>query len=200
LILIIDNYDSFTYNLYQYVGEIYEDVLVRRNDEITLEEIKKMKPEGIIISPGPGTPEKAGICVETIKNLGGKVPILGICLGHEAICYAYGGNVVRAQNIKHGKTSMIKHDTDGIFQGVKDPLLVMRYHSLVVEKSTFPKKLKITAKSLDDGEIMALKHKEFQVYGLQFHPESIKTEHGKLLIKNFVEGICNVRTIDKKIG
>lgn len=194
MILIIDNYDSFTYNLYQYVGEIYEDVIVRRNDEITLEEIKNMKPEGIIISPGPGTPEKAGICVEVIKKFGSKVPILGICLGHQAICYAYGGNVIRAQNIKHGKTSMIKHDKDGLFQGVKEPLLVMRYHSLVAQKSAFPNNLQATAESLDDGEIMALKHKEFQVYGLQFHPESIKTECGKLLIKNFVGGICNVTT------
>jgi len=199
MILIIDNYDSFTYNIYQYVGEIYEDVLVRRNDEITLEEIERMRPEGIIISPGPGTPEKAGISVEVIKNFGGKVPILGICLGHQAICYAYGGNIVRAQNIKHGKTSMINHDKDGLFQGVKEPLLVMRYHSLVVEKDTFPKELKVTAESLDDGEVMALKHKKFQVYGLQFHPESIKTEDGKILINNFVGGVCNVTTTNKKI-
>ncbi len=199
MILIIDNYDSFTYNIYQYVGEIYGNVLVRRNDEITLEEIKNMKPEGIIISPGPGTPKKAGISVETIKKFGGKVPILGICLGHQAICYAYGGDIVRAQNIRHGKTSMIKHDKDGLFEGVKDRLLVMRYHSLVVEKNTFPQKLKVTAESLDDGEVMAVKHRDYQVYGLQFHPESIKTEDGKLLIKNFVEAICNVTTTNKKI-
>jgi anthranilate synthase component 2 len=200
VILIIDNYDSFTYNLYQYVGEIYEDILVKRNDEITLEEIDKLKPEGIILSPGPGVPQNAGICVEVIKTFQGKVPILGICLGHQAIGYAYGGNVVRAKNIMHGKTSNIKHDGTGLLQGVKSPLEVMRYHSLVVDKEAFPKELVITAESLDDGVVMALKHRDYEVYGLQFHPESIKTEDGKIMIKNFLEVICNVTGSNKKIS
>lgn len=200
MILIIDNYDSFTYNLYQYVGEIYEDILVKRNDEITLEEIDKLKPEGIILSPGPGVPQNAGICVEAIKTFQGKVPILGICLGHQAIGYAYGGSVVRAKNIMHGKTSNIKHDGTGLFKGVKSPLEVMRYHSLVVDKEAFPKELVITAESLDDGVVMALKHRDYEVYGLQFHPESIKTEDGKIMIKNFLEVICNVTASNKKIS
>jgi anthranilate synthase component 2 len=200
VILIIDNYDSFTYNLYQYVGEIYEDILVKRNDEITLEEIDKLKPEGIILSPGPGVPQNAGICVEAIKTFQGKVPILGICLGHQAIGYAYGGSVVRAKNIMHGKTSNIKHDGTGLFKGVKSPLEVMRYHSLVVDKEAFPKELVITAESLDDGVVMALKHRDYEVYGLQFHPESIKTEDGKIMIKNFLEVICNVTASNKKIS
>jgi anthranilate synthase component 2 len=200
LILIIDNYDSFTYNLYQYVGEIYEDILVKRNDEITLDEIDNLKPQGIILSPGPGVPEKAGICVDVIKTFERKVPILGICLGHQAIGYAYGGNVVRAKNIMHGKTSHIKHYGEGLFKGVKKPLEVMRYHSLVVEKETFPKELVITAESLDDGVVMALKHRKYDVYGLQFHPESIKTEDGKIMIKNFLEGICHVTGCNKKIS
>ena len=149
MILIIDNYDSFTYNLYQYIGEIYKDIKVVRNDEITVEDIDNMKNlEGIIISPGPGTPENAGICIDVIKKFAGKVPILGICLGHQAIGDAFGGNVVRAENIKHGKTSIIKHNGEGLFKGVKNPLEVMRYHSLVVEKDTFPKELEITAESL----------------------------------------------------
>ena len=200
MILIIDNYDSFTYNLYQYVGEIYEDILVKRNDEITLDEIDNLKPQGIILSPGPGVPEKAGICVDVIKTFERKVPILGICLGHQAIGYAYGGNVVRAKNIMHGKTSHIKHYGEGLFKGVKKPLEVMRYHSLVVEKETFPKELVITAESLDDGVVMALKHRKYDVYGLQFHPESIKTEDGKIMIKNFLEGICHVTGCNKKIS
>ncbi|SMC25065.1 anthranilate synthase component 2 [Clostridium acidisoli DSM 12555] len=200
MILLIDNYDSFTYNLYQYVGEIYEDILVKRNDEITLEEIKNLKPEGIIISPGPGIPEKAGICIEVIKKFAGSVPILGICLGHQAIGYAYGANVVRAKKIMHGKTSRIKHDEIGIFKGIKSPLEVMRYHSLILDTKNFPNELSITAKSQDDDVIMAVKHKIYEVYGLQFHPESIKTEFGRTMIRNFVEGICNVKSGNKKIS
>jgi anthranilate synthase component 2 len=198
LILIIDNYDSFTYNLYQYIGEIYTDIKVVRNDEIKAEDIESMDVEGIILSPGPGTPEKAGICVEVIKRYGSKIPILGICLGHQAIGYAYGGNIVRAKNIKHGKTSDIKHNGEDMFQNVSNPVKVMRYHSLVVDKETFPKELTITAESLDDGVIMGLKHKKYDVYGLQFHPESIITEQGKVMIKNFVEGICNVTGSNKE--
>lgn len=200
MILLIDNYDSFTYNLYQYVGEIYEDILVKRNDEVTLEEIKNLKPEGIILSPGPGVPEKAGICVDVIKKFAGSVPILGICLGHQAIGYAYGANVVRAKKIMHGKTSRIKHDEIGIFNGIKNPLEVMRYHSLILDTKNFPNELSITAKSQDDDVIMAVKHKVYEVYGLQFHPESIKTEFGRIMIRNFVEGICNVKSGNKKIS
>lgn len=192
MILIIDNYDSFTYNLYQYIGEIYKDIKVIRNDEITVEDIGKMNLEGIILSPGPGVPEKAGICVEVIKEFAGKVPILGICLGHQAIGYAYGGKIIRAEVIKHGKTSMIKHEGDKLFKSIKNTFNVMRYHSLVVDENTFPEELLITSKSLDDGVIMAMKHKQYEVYGVQFHPESIFTEQGKDIIKNFLEGICCV--------
>jgi anthranilate synthase component 2 len=166
-------------------------MVVVRNDKITIEEIEKMDLEGIIISPGPGTPDKAGICIDVIKYFAGKVPILGICLGHQAIGYAFGGRVIRAENIKHGKTSMIEHNGEGLFKGIKNPLEVMRYHSLIVDKTTFPKELEITSVSLDDKVVMGLRHKEYKIYGLQFHPESIITEEGKSMIKNFVEGICN---------
>lgn len=192
MILIIDNYDSFTYNLYQYVGEVYGNIKVIRNDEINIDALKEMDIEGIILSPGPGVPEKAGICVEVIKKYGERVPILGICLGHQAIGYAFGGKVVRAENIRHGKTSMIQHSEDRLFKGIKNHLNVMRYHSLVVEEAALPKELTVTAKSLDDGAIMALRHKQYKIYGVQFHPESIFTEQGKDIIKNFVEGICCV--------
>lgn len=191
MILIIDNYDSFTYNLYQYVGEFYKDILVVRNDEITLEEIRNLKPEGIILSPGPGRPEAAGICVELVRNLGGEIPILGICLGHQAIGYAFGGNIVRAPEIKHGKVSVITNDGSGLFNGLKESLKVMRYHSLIVEKDTLPGELRVNAET-EDGIIMAMKHKDYAIMGLQFHPESILTEQGKSMIKNFLEGICDV--------
>ena len=192
MILIIDNYDSFTYNLYQYVGELYRDIRVVRNDQITVDDIKNMNIEGIILSPGPGIPEDAGICIELIKKLGISVPILGICLGHQAIGAAYGGNVKRAKNIRHGKTSIIRTNGDGVFKNIEKEMKVMRYHSLIVDENTLPSELIITAKILDDDEIMGLKHKDYKVYGVQFHPESIFTDHGKEIIKNFVEGICNV--------
>ena len=192
MILIIDNYDSFTYNLYQYVGELYRDIRVVRNDQITVDDIKNMNIEGIILSPGPGIPEDAGICIELIKKLGISVPILGICLGHQAIGAAYGGNVKRAKNIRHGKTSIIRTNGDGVFKNIEKEMKVMRYHSLIVDENTLPSELIITAKSLDDYKIMVLKHKDYKVYGVQFHPESIFTDHGKEIIKNFVEGICNV--------
>lgn len=190
MIVLIDNYDSFTYNLYQYIGEIYEDIKVIRNDGISLEEIENLNPIGIILSPGPGIPENSGICIDTVKRFGGQIPILGICLGHQAIGCAYGGKVVRARNIMHGKTSKISIKQNKIFEHLKYPINVMRYHSLVIEKKSLPEELVITAKSLDDGEIMAVKHRKYEVYGLQFHPESILTENGKVIIKNFVEGIC----------
>jgi len=192
MILIIDNYDSFTYNLYQYVGELYKDIRVVRNDQIKVDDVKNMNLEGIILSPGPGIPENAGICIELIKKLGISVPILGICLGHQAIGAAYGGNVMRAKNIRHGKTSIIRTNGDGVFKNIEKEMKVMRYHSLIVDEHTLPSELIITARSLDDDEIMGLKHKNYKVYGVQFHPESIFTDHGKEIIKNFLEGICNV--------
>jgi len=195
MILIIDNYDSFTYNLYQYVGELYKNVKVVRNDKFTIEELKALPLKGIIISPGPGRPENAGLSINVIKAFEGLLPIMGICLGHQAIGYAYGGKVISAPEIKHGKTSIINHNGKGLFRGLEDNLKVMRYHSLIVEKSTLPKDLEITAVT-KDGIIIAIKHKKFQTYGLQFHPESIFTETGKMIIKNFVEVICNVKDGD----
>jgi len=192
MILIIDNYDSFTYNLYQYVGEVYENVKVLRNDEFTIEELKKLPLKGLIISPGPGRPENAGLSTKVIKAFEGIIPILGICLGHQAIGYVYGGKVISAPEIKHGKTSIIKHNCEDLFENIKDNLQVMRYHSLIVENNSLPEVLSITAKT-EDGIIMGIKHKEFPIYGLQFHPESIFTEEGKMMIKNFVEVICNVK-------
>ncbi|MCB2294995.1 aminodeoxychorismate/anthranilate synthase component II [Clostridium algoriphilum] len=195
MILIIDNYDSFTYNLYQYVGELYKSVKVLRNDEFTIEELKKLPLKGIIISPGPGRPESAGLSIEVIRAFEGKLPIMGICLGHQAIGQAYGGKVISAPEIKHGKTSIINHNGKGLFENLKDNLKIMRYHSLIVERCTLPKDLEITAET-KDGIIMAIKHKKFQTYGLQFHPESIFTEEGKMIIQNFVEVICNAKDGD----
>lgn len=195
MILIIDNYDSFTYNLYQYVGEVYEDVKVLRNDEFTIEELKKLPLKGIIISPGPGRPENAGLSIEVIKAFEDRIPIMGICLGHQAIGYAYGGKVINAPKIKHGKTSIINHNGEGLFKDLKDNLKIMRYHSLIIERDTLPEELKITS-TTKDGLIMGIKHRKFQVYGLQFHPESIFTEQGKMIIKNFLEVICNVKADD----
>ena len=195
MILIIDNYDSFTYNLYQYVGEFYPNVKVLRNDEFTIDVLKKLPLEGIIISPGPGRPENAGLCIEVIKAFEDIIPIMGICLGHQAIAYAYHGKVVRAPEIKHGKTSIINHNAKGVFKNLSNNLKVMRYHSLIVERDTLPENLMITAET-DQGLIMGIKHKKFQIYGLQFHPESIFTESGKIIIKNFVEVICNAKNGD----
>lgn len=198
MILLIDNYDSFTYNLYQYIGETHEDITVVRNDEISIDEIIKLNPEGIILSPGPGVPEDAGICVDLIKELKGRIPLLGICLGHQAIGHAYGGKVIRAKVVKHGKTSRIKHIEDELFKDIESEIAVMRYHSLVVDKTSLPKELVVTAKSLDDDAIMALKHRDYKVYGVQFHPESIFTERGKNLINNFLVEVCNVTGSNKK--
>lgn len=192
MILMIDNYDSFTYNLYQYVGEIYKDIKVVRNDKLTIQDIKNMKLEGIIISPGPGTPDDAGISVEAIKSFAGIVPILGICLGHQSIAKAFGGEVVGADKIMHGKTSIIKHNGEELFYGVKNPLKVMRYHSLIANKEKLPESLKVTAET-EDGVIMGIKHAKYKVYGLQFHPESYFTECGRDIIKNFLGGVCNVK-------
>ena len=187
MILLIDNYDSFSYNLYQLVGEINPDIRVIRNDEITVEEIENLSPEKIIISPGPGKPEDAGICIDVIKHFAGKVPILGVCLGHQAICKAFGAAVSHAKSIMHGKESVIKTDTSSlIFKGFPKNITVARYHSLAAVDSTMPDCLKITATS-DDGEIMAVEHRHFPVYGLQFHPESIMTPDGMTMLRNFMK-------------
>ncbi len=179
MILMIDNYDSFTYNLVQYLMTLGEEVLVKRNDEISIENAMKLQPELIVISPGPGTPSKAGISVPLIKAVAGNIPILGICLGHQAIIEAFGGKIVRAKNIMHGKTSKITTDNKGIFTGLPKEISVNRYHSLVAEQQSLPDCFEITAKSLDDDEIMGVRHKEFLIEGVQYHPESILTPTGK---------------------
>ena len=186
MLLMIDNYDSFTYNLVQYLGEIGEDIKVFRNDKITIHEIERLNPERIVISPGPCTPKEAGVSVELIKHFSGKVPLLGVCLGHQAIGAAFGGEIVRAQRLMHGKTSMINHDGKTIFEGLPNPFEATRYHSLVIKKDTLPDCLKITAWT-DIGEIMGVRHKEFIVEGVQFHPESILTKVGKDLLRNFLK-------------
>lgn len=186
MILMIDNYDSFTFNLVQYLGEIGEDIKVYRNDKISLEEVIQMSPDHIVISPGPCTPNEAGVSLELIGKLGGKIPILGVCLGHQAIGQAYGGNVIRAQNLMHGKTSVIHHDGKTIFEGIESPFTATRYHSLIVERDSLPECLEISAWT-EQGEIMGLRHKEHVVEGVQFHPESILTEHGKKLLRNFLQ-------------
>ncbi|ADL68744.1 anthranilate synthase component II [Thermoanaerobacterium thermosaccharolyticum] len=192
MLLLIDNYDSFTYNLYQFIGEIYPDIKVLRNDQIEVSDIILMKPDGIVLSPGPGRPENAGICIDVIEKFGIKIPILGICLGHQAIGYAYGAKIIKSNIIKHGKTSIVTHNRQGLFNGIKNPIKAMRYHSLIIDKDSLTDELEITAEA-EDGTIMGIKHKKFPVYGLQFHPESILTEEGKSILKNYVEGICNVK-------
>ena len=186
MLLVIDNYDSFTYNLVQYLGELGEDVRVFRNDEITLEGVAKLKPARIVVSPGPCTPNEAGISVPLIRELGGKVPLLGVCLGHQAIGQAFGGRIVHAKALMHGKTSAIRHDRRGVFRDLPDPFTATRYHSLAIERSSLPASLEVTAWT-DDGEIMGVRHRELAVEGVQFHPESILTEHGHRLLKNFLE-------------
>ena len=185
MILLIDNYDSFTYNLYQYLCELGADVKVVRNDQLTLEDIKDMAPERIVISPGPCTPERAGISNDVVRHFGAKTPLLGVCLGHECIGYAYGGRVESAGEIMHGKTSLIHHDGKGVFQGLPNPFQGMRYHSLAVQEEDLPDSLEITARTYN-GLIMGLRHKEYPVEGVQFHPESILTEVGKDLLRNFL--------------
>ncbi len=186
MILMIDNYDSFTYNLVQYFGELGADLKVYRNDALSLEDIVSMKPEKIVISPGPGGPKDAGLSVAIIKNFSDKLPILGVCLGHQCLGYAFGGKIVRAKNIMHGKTSMINHDNKGIFKGLSNPFEATRYHSLLVEKKTLPDCFEIIA-STDQGEIMGMKHKKYSLWGVQFHPESILTKEGMSILKNFLE-------------
>jgi len=190
MILMIDNYDSFTYNLVQYLGELGANLKVFRNDALTIADIKKMNPEKIVISPGPGRPKNAGISVEIVKEFAGKIPILGVCLGHQAIGYAYGGKIVSAKKIMHGKTSQIHHDNKSIFKGLENPFEATRYHSLVIDKKTLADCFEVVATTKEsDGnaEIMAIKHKKHKLFGVQFHPESILTKEGKNLLKNFLE-------------
>jgi anthranilate synthase/aminodeoxychorismate synthase-like glutamine amidotransferase len=187
MILVIDNYDSFTYNLVQYFGELGETLAVHRNDTISLDDIREMAPDAIVVSPGPCTPAEAGISVPVIRTFGPSIPLLGVCLGHQAIGEAFGGTVLRASRVMHGKRSPIVHDGTGLFAGVPSPFQVMRYHSLVVEQASLPAELEITAVAADDPhEIHALAHREHPIWGVQFHPESILTEHGKALLVNFL--------------
>lgn len=186
MILLIDNYDSFSYNLYQLIGEINPDIKVIRNDEMTVAEIEQLNPTHIILSPGPGKPKDAGICEDVVRELGGKIPILGVCLGHQAICEVYGATVTYAATLMHGKQSGTTIDTDSrLFEGLEKEIKVARYHSLAAKKETIPKDLKVTAVA-DDGEVMAVEHRTYPVYGLQFHPESILTPDGKKILKNFM--------------
>jgi anthranilate synthase/aminodeoxychorismate synthase-like glutamine amidotransferase len=186
MLLVLDNYDSFTYNLVQYFGELGAELLVKRNDEITPDEIAALKPERICISPGPCTPNEAGISNEVIRRFGPTTPLLGVCLGHQCIGHVFGGDVVRADRLMHGKTSPIQHNNQGIFAGLPNPFEATRYHSLIVKRSTFPPALEITADTAEQ-EIMGLRHREFPIHGVQFHPESILTLEGKRLLKNFLE-------------
>jgi len=186
MILVIDNYDSFTYNLVQYFGELGQEVLVKRNDEITIPEIEALAPEKICVSPGPCTPNEAGISCDVIRHFGGKIPLLGVCLGHQCIGQVYGGEVVRAGRLMHGKTSPIHHTGENVFSGLPNPFEATRYHSLLVRRESLPACLKITAETAE-GEIMGLAHRELPVYGVQFHPESILTTEGKKLLRNFLD-------------
>jgi anthranilate synthase component II len=191
MILMIDNYDSFTYNVVQYLGELKADVRVVRNDEISVADIAQLAPEKIVISPGPCTPNEAGISLATVEAFAGKIPLLGICLGHQSIGQAFGGRIIRAQRVMHGKTSLIHHNGRGLFRSLSNPFEATRYHSLVIEKSTLPECLEVTAWTVtDDGEpdeIMGVRHKQYAVEGVQFHPESILTQHGHDLLRNFLE-------------
>src|SRR3989338_4970864 len=185
MILVIDNYDSFTYNLVQYLGELGADLKVYRNDKVTVEQIKKMNPERIVISPGPGRPEDAGISVSLIKQLSSKIPTLGVCLGHQAIGFAFGGKIVQAKKLMHGKTSKVYHNKKDIFKSIDNPFEATRYHSLVINRKTLPEPLELTAWTKDD-EIMGVRHKNFPLWGVQFHPESILTKSGMAILKNFL--------------
>lgn len=193
--LVIDNYDSFVYNLVQYIEEQYCTAIVYRNDEITLSQAKQLKPDKIILSPGPGHPADAsmfGVCSRILLEMSPSVPTLGVCLGHQGIITTYGGDVVRATNIVHGKTSKVRHNKKGLFKGVENPFTATRYHSLVGDRETLPDCLEVTAESLDDGEIMGISHTKYPIYGVQFHPESILTTEGKKIIRNFLEaGLCH---------
>ncbi len=185
MILVIDNYDSFTYNLVQYLGELYEPIVVHRNDQVTVDEVEALKPRGVVVSPGPCTPKEAGISVAVVKRMGSRVPLLGVCLGHQSIGAAFGGRIVRAPYLMHGKVSQIEHDGKGVFAGLPNPFVATRYHSLVIEPESCPGVLEVTARTAD-GVIMGVRHREYPIEGLQFHPESILTDVGKDLLRNFV--------------
>jgi len=192
MILVIDNYDSFTYNLVQYLGELGEEIVVRRNDEIDLDGISQLAPDHILISPGPCTPNEAGVSLSLIERFKGEIPILGVCLGHQSIGQAFGGEVIRAGELMHGKTSDIKHDGKTVFSGLPSPFTATRYHSLIVKRDTLPDCLEISAET-EDGMIMGLRHKEYAVEGVQFHPESIMTDHGLQMLRNFLDLKSGVR-------
>jgi para-aminobenzoate synthetase component II len=196
VILMIDNYDSFTYNLVQYLGELGEELVVKRNNEITLEEIEEINPSFLMISPGPCTPNDAGISLQAINHFKGKIPIFGVCLGHQSIGQAFGGDVVQADRLMHGKTSLIHHDGKSIFKDIENPFTATRYHSLIVKKETLPNCLEVSAWT-DAGEIMALRHKEYAIEGVQFHPESIMTSYGKVLLSNFINQYRKNKRIDQ---
>lgn len=189
MVFVLDNYDSFTYNLVQYLGELGAEVVVRRNDELTVEEIEALKPERILLSPGPCTPREAGVLIPLIRHMAGKAPILGVCLGHQAIGEAFGGDVIRAHHLMHGKTSLVEHDGKGVFKGLASPLTCTRYHSLIVDEKTLPKDLIVTARTREkDGTvIMGLRHRTLPIEGVQFHPESVLTEGGHQMIRNFLD-------------
>jgi anthranilate synthase component 2 len=190
-VLVIDNYDSFVYNLVQYIGELGAETLVYRNDQVNIKQLTELKPDRIVISPGPGTPEDEryfGVCTKILQTMSHTIPTLGVCLGHQGIIHAYGGKVIHAKKLMHGKTCIIRHDQNGMFMGVRNPFSATRYHSLAGERESIPSCLQITAEAIDDGEIMAVQHVEYPIYGVQFHPESILCDDGKLMIKNFLEG------------
>jgi len=190
-VVMVDNYDSFTYNLVQYFGELGADVTVVRNDQVSVDDIEKLAPDKIVISPGPCTPKEAGVSVDTILKFAGKIPLLGVCLGHQSIGYAFGGNVIHAKSIMHGKTSLVYHHDKGVFKGLSNPFTATRYHSLVIEQATLPDCLEVTAWTQDEAgnidEIMGVRHRTLDIEGVQFHPESILTEHGHDLLRNFLE-------------
>jgi anthranilate synthase/aminodeoxychorismate synthase-like glutamine amidotransferase len=186
MVFVLDNYDSFTFNLVQYMGELGAEVVVRRNDELTPEQVEALHPERIVLSPGPCTPQEAGISIDLIRHMAGKVPMLGVCLGHQAIGAAFGGNVIRAPKLMHGKTSEVEHDGKTIFSGISTPMTCTRYHSLIVEEKSLPSDLEVSARTAD-GTIMGLRHRKYRVEGVQFHPESVLTSDGKRLVQNFLE-------------
>lgn len=186
MVFVLDNYDSFTYNLVQYMGELGAEMVVRRNDELTVDEVEALEPERVVLSPGPCTPQEAGISIDLIRRMAGQVPILGVCLGHQAIGAAFGGDVVRAKQLMHGKTSEVEHDGKTVFAGIASPMTCTRYHSLIVAEKRLPEELEVSARTAD-GTIMGLRHRKYKVEGVQFHPESVLTADGKQLIKNFLE-------------
>lgn len=190
-ILVVDNYDSFTYNLVQYLGSLGAELTVKRNDKVSIKEVEEMNPDGILISPGPCTPAEAGVSVEIVKSFYKRTPILGVCLGHQSIGVAFGGKIVRAKRLMHGKVSQIYHTGEGVFKDIPSPFTAVRYHSLVIERESLPEVLKLTAWS-EDEEIMGVQHRDYPVYGVQFHPESVLSEHGMDILRNFLE-LCSVR-------